>query len=83
MDLKVYVKDVSGEGTPRFRVTQPDRAGNPVLTQAASEADYALSNSAVYTVNWDEANSRWIIRIKVFPKFISSPFTVELLDEND
>jgi hypothetical protein len=85
IDFRIYVSDVPGFASetpqPTFRITLKDKSKDP-LKKAASEAEYATSTETIYRVTWDENISAWAIRIKLFPKFIPSKFTVELLDGN-
>lgn len=81
IDFQFNISDVTGTDAPQFRVSIGDR----VLSQANSEDAYAKSNVAVYSVEWDgnkisQGVGAWVIRIKLFPKFISSDFKLELLD---
>jgi hypothetical protein len=90
IDFRIYVRNVTGfDGTsgtaPTFRIT---RADGTELTQAENATAYATSPVSVYTVEWKPEELKnssggyvpaWLIRIKLFPKFISSDFRVELI----
>lgn len=78
MTLKFYVKDVPATVSPVFEVVLND--DNRTLAQAADSAAFALSNNPVYTAAWDEASSRWEIRVKVFGKWLSSAYTLRMYD---
>lgn len=84
LDLKFYVKDVTleeGQTEPSFRIQLLDDNKAPVRTlEKVDDTGYATSNKAVYTVKWDSTNSRWVIRVKVFPKFLTYAFSVDLMD---